>query len=380
MFFNVYTTANIQTDEIRAKLNDILERYQCNDRIDSEKIRKIRLALEVSNNNPCASRYGLSQVMFAETELLNALECEGAEVEFLNYRYDFKDIPMNHKKSEFPLVLAIEASSLCNLKCRMCFQKNRVFTSNPANMGVMKWEVFVKLMNQIGQDQLRSIVFASRGEPLINKNIHKMVELAKRKGVLDIKLNTNAVLLDERMSRNLLKSGLDQIVFSVDSAIPQHYKNIRGADFEVVSRNIKRFVDIKNSEFPDSKIKTRVSMVINDIYKDDMEQEVEVSKEYWGGIIDEVAFKSENDFVGIYEERHMEGMKCCDLLWERLYVWQDGTVNPCDIDHLSTLKLGNICERSIIDIWNGELITKLREQHLRSRESMKCVCKNCVGY
>ncbi len=380
MFFNAYTTKDASTEDMIGRLSEILKHYKCNERVGLDKLDKIREALAASHDNSCASRYGLCQVKFADTELVNALDRKGMEVDYLNYRYDFKDIPMNHKESEFPLVLAIEASSLCNLRCRMCFQKNVAFRSNPKNMGIMKWEVFEKLMGQIKQNQLYSVVFASRGEPLLNENLHKMVALAKQKGVLDVKINTNAVLLTEQVSRNLISAGLDQIVFSVDSAVPKHYESIRGTDFEKVSANIRRFVQIKNSEFPNSKIKTRVSMVINDIYKDDMENEVEISRNYWRGLIDEVAIKSENDFVGIYEDHEVDEKKCCDLLWERLYIWQDGTINPCDIDHLSTLKLGNIFDESVSEVWKGEKMSNLRRQHLNARENMQGVCKNCVGY
>ena len=380
MFFNAFSTSDIACEEIKNRLRTTLNNYECNEFITKQKVEKLLAALDVSGNDSFASRYGLTQISFAQTEMMNALSRTGGEVEFLNYRYDFKDIPMNHKRSDFPLVLAIEASSLCNLKCRMCFQNNKEFSSNPANIGVMEWNTYEKLMGQIGQGQLRSIVFASRGEPLINKNIHKMVALAKQKGVLDVKLNTNAVLLNEELSRNLLAAGLDQIVFSVDSVVLEHYKNIRGADFDKVSENVRRFAEIRKTEFPEAKIKTRVSAVINDIYKDQMEREVQLSKEFWDGVVDEVAFKSENDFSGIYRDHDVEDQKCCDLLWERLYIWRDGTVNPCDIDHLSTLKVGNIYDEPVSEIWNGEKMEQLRKQHLCSRDRMQCVCKNCVGY
>lgn len=380
MFFHTYTTHDIQINDVYEKLFDLLDQYQTNELITNEKLSKMKEALSRSKDNSCASRYGLSEIKFAETEIINAYERVGQEVQYMNYRYDFKDIPMNHKRRDFPLVLAIEASSICNLRCRMCFQQNKEFTGNPDNMGIMEWDTYVHLMNNIKQDQLYSIVFASRGEPLLNKRIPDMIELAKKKGVLDIKMNTNAVLLNEDMSRRLLQAGLDQIVFSVDSSVPEHYKTIRGADFDTVSTNIKNFVRIKNEEFPDSKIKTRISMVINDIYKDNMQQEVELSCEYWNGIIDEVAFKSENDFCGIYEDHDVESQQCCNLLWERMYIWHNGDVNPCDIDHLSKLKVGNVLENSISELWNSVNMEKLRTDHLCSRDKMTCVCKNCVGY
>ena len=84
----------------------------------------------------------------------------------------------------------------------------------------------------------------------------------------------------------------------------------------------------------------------------------------------DVASGKKNDFGQI-----------CDLLWERLYLWYDGTLNPCDIDHLSTLALGNInCGTSISEIWKGNEMETLRKKHLYSRDGMAEVCSRCIGY
>lgn len=388
MFFKTFVNKNNNVD-VNQVTQDLIK--QTDDRIKIEKdnkqiedLKNIRQILIESKANGFASRYGIEneKISFADSELLEAINREDKAIDYLIYRYKFKEYPLKHKLADFPLVLAIEPSSKCNLRCKMCFQSSETFKNSNQNNTIMSMDLYNKIMSELDNNKLYSIVFASRGEPLLNPNIGEMIKIAKDKNVLDIKLNTNAVLLNENLARKLLQSGLDLIVFSIDSIIPEHYKAIRGVDLSIVLRNIDNFLKIKNNEFPNSKLKTRVSMVITNDYKEKLDDEVVKAKEYWLSKVDELAIKSENDFIHIYDKEHQkEQLNVCNLLWERLYVWSNGDVNPCDIDHLSTLKLGNLNEGDTIkEIWNSKKMNNLRKEHLNNRNNMNCVCKNCKGY
>ena len=358
------------------------EVQQADIKIPGRKEALIR-ALENSGGSSIGSRYGLNgEITFADTELISACEYDGNPVHYLNYRYEFKYYPSNHILKEFPLVIAVEASAKCNLRCRMCFQQHMDAVGSKQNQTVMSWETYEKFIGELKENQLYSIVFASRGEPLLNPNIDRMIRVAKEHGVIDIKLNTNAVLLTEECSRKLLSSGLDLIVFSVDSVSPDVYRNIRGTNLEVVLRNIKRFEEIRRTEFPSSKTKTRVAMVITKNGGNHTEEEINKAREYWKDRVDELSIKTENEFIHIYDDGAIcSALRECSLLWERMYLWADGSLNPCDIDHLSTMCMGNIMQgNSIRSVWQGEQMNTLREHHLNSRTSMNCVCKNCMGY
>ena len=50
----------------------------------------------------------------------------------------------------------------------------------------------------------------------------------------------------------------------------------------------------------------------------------------------------------------------CEKLWDRMYIWFDGKVNPCDADYKSYLSFGNISNSSIKEVWNDKLILNLR--------------------
>ena len=60
-----------------------------------------------------------------------------------------------------------------------------------------------------------------------------------------------------------------------------------------------------------------------------------------------------------------------------MYIWFDGKVNPCDADYKSYLSYGNFQDKTIKEIWNGEKIKKLREEHLENKRNKVNPCNKC---
>jgi MoaA/NifB/PqqE/SkfB family radical SAM enzyme len=385
MEFKTYVNSanryNIET--IYSTLIEMVENASVFDSKVNLKMEQIVQTLEKSKGGNFSSRYGLGDnITFSDSELITAYQQGERCLEYLQYRYEFKYYPLRHKLAEFPLVMAIEASSRCNLRCQMCFQKNMDEQLDTQNRGILPFELYQKFLDELNDHKLYSIVFASRGEPLMNPLIDKMISEAKKRGVLDIKLNTNATLLTEEMSRKLLSSGLDLLVFSVDSVVPASYSLIRGVKLESVIRNIENFLQIKKQEFPDSKMKVRVAMVVTKPFLPVARHEIELAKDYWLTRVDELSVKSEADFIHIYDSsQNPLALHTCYLLWERMYLWYDGRVNPCDIDHLSTLCVGDLTKGdTIYNIWNGPEMQRLRMEHLNNRANFESVCRHCEGY
>ena len=51
----------------------------------------------------------------------------GWEEEYAEYRKNWKEFPSKQYVSEYPLLVDIELSSLCNLRCPMCFTNTEEF-------------------------------------------------------------------------------------------------------------------------------------------------------------------------------------------------------------------------------------------------------------
>ena len=60
-----------------------------------------------------------------------------------------------------------------------------------------------------------------------------------------------------------------------------------------------------------------------------------------------------------------------------MYVWFDGKVNPCDADYKSKLSFGDVNQDNIKNIWNNNVINKLRTSHLNDKRHDFNPCDRC---
>ena len=97
----------------------------------------------------------------------------------------------------------------------------------------------------------------------------------------------------------------------------------------------------------------------------------------WQDYVDQVAFVDYNPWVSVYDADPTGVNQPCSDLWRRTFVWWDGRVNPCDVDYLSSLSVGNVMDQSLSDLWTGEAYAKLREEHLDNRREGLMPCRNC---
>jgi MoaA/NifB/PqqE/SkfB family radical SAM enzyme len=142
-----------------------------------------------------------------------------------------------HRSPHSLAKLYIEPTNLCNLDCRTCIRNT---WDEP--MGKMSEAVFDKIMEDLrGFPAMPSIFFGGFGEPLFHPRIVDMVVQAHKLGAYT-ELITNATLLTEEMSYNLIKGGLDMLWVSLDGATPESYADVRlGATLPKVLENLTRF-------------------------------------------------------------------------------------------------------------------------------------------
>lgn len=295
-------------------------------------------------------------------------------VPYLIFRFKFRLFPKRQIVSEFPIHLLIEPSSACDLRCVMCFQADKSFTRKPY-IGMMDMGIFRDVIDQAAEGGTRAISLLSRGESLLNKNFAEMLRYtSEKKTFFDIKLNTNATHLDERMCHELLSSDMNVVVISIDSHKKEIYEEIRvRSNFENVLANVRRLREIRDKHYPDSKMEIRASGVK---IRDD--QDEAGFYDFWSEICDLVVFVRAQQRWNTYDNpTHPDHTAPCELLWNRLYVWYDGMYSTCDEDYKGLLSPGNILETSIRNVWHGEAMTKLRESHIANRRAKHFPCDRC---
>jgi radical SAM protein with 4Fe4S-binding SPASM domain len=163
-------------------------------------------------------------------------------------------------------------------------------------------------------------------------------------------------------------------VFSVDAASEPAYSRLRvGGTLERGHANIERFHAIRRTRYPHSRTITRVSGV-----KVPGTPGIEEMEGFWGDVVDQVAFVTYNPWENTYERPLNDLTTPCSDLWRRMFVWWDGTVNPCDVDYKSTLAVGNVREQSLGDLWRSARYETLRSHHLAQRRSHCSPCNRCT--
>ena len=166
-----------------------------------------------------------------ESEKLKILK--NFQNKYRNYRENWKSVEKKISEGNFddlilkPQCIDIETASICDLACPHCYREYIVTPDK-----IMKKELYEKIIKEISEMEVPSIKLNWRGEPLLNPSIDKFIYLAKKKGILDVSINTNATTLDEKKSIKILESGLDQIIFSFDGGSKKTYEKMRPGRFK----------------------------------------------------------------------------------------------------------------------------------------------------
>jgi len=293
--------------------------------------------------------------------------------EYLIFRYKFRIYPDIKKVSDFPVYLLIEPASPCNLRCTMCFQVDPTFSGKKSLMGMMDLDLFKKVIDEAVDGGTKAITLASRGEPTLHRHLGEMLEYVSGK-FFEVKLNTNGTKLTEKLCHTILKTGVNSLVWSIDAPKKELYEQIRvRGNFDKVISNIKMFNEIKEKHYPNSSILTTAAGVM---FRED--QDIDEFNDFFKKIADQVALQACEERWDTYSNELRPDINSpCIYLWERMYIWFDGICNPCDVDYKSYLETGNIKDKSIKDVWRGDMYTKLRKDHLSSNRNKWNPCDRC---
>jgi radical SAM protein with 4Fe4S-binding SPASM domain len=242
-------------------------------------------------------------------------------------------------------------------------------------MGVIDYKFFKTIVNQADKLNTGAITIGSRGEPTMHKKFVEMVEdINTKKNILEIKLNTNGTYLTEKICHALFKNELTQIVISSDHYIKEDYERLRmGSNFEKVVANVDMLFNIRKKFYPNSTTEIRISGIDNDKNLDRKK-----FKEFWIKRCDHVSASFPMERWNTYENSpHPEIKDPCENLWDRMYVWFDGKVNPCDADYKSYLSYGNAKEFSLKELWNNKMIERNRKIHCANNRHELNPCDRC---
>ena len=84
-----------------------------------------------------------------------------------------------------------------------------------------------KIIFEAKDNNVPSIKFNWRGEPLLHPSLGKLIKFTKDAGILETIINTNATNLTEKKGNELISSGLDYMIYSFDGGSKKTYEKIQ---------------------------------------------------------------------------------------------------------------------------------------------------------
>ena len=299
--------------------------------------------------------------------------------EYKKYREEWVKYPKELKVAPHPLHLDIEVSSRCNLKCPFCSRTQRLEAGTWRSPGDISLDLYKEIVDQAVANNVYALNLNVIGEPFLNRDFTEMVRYAKEKGILDLFFHTNAVLLNEKKSRELIASGLDKLIISFDSPYKDKYERVRvGAKYEHVLKNVKRFKKLRE-EMGSMTPVTRINFIK---LPGVTEQEIKDMVALFEPIVDSIGLldyiESDNsvrvkaDFPKDYKSNFV-----CSQLLTRMTIYDDGRVFPCCSDYDDGLQIGDLRKQTLEEVWNSKELNSIRKKHFDGKFYELDACAKC---
>jgi MoaA/NifB/PqqE/SkfB family radical SAM enzyme len=317
---------------------------------------------------------------------------------------------------EPPRELYLETTNRCNLRCRTCPQ----FWGMDEEATDLTPEQVRRILAQF--PTVDRVVLHGIGEPLLNPDLFEIIRAVKERGAYTL-FNTNGLLLRGALLSKLVRSGLDELRVSIDSASPETYARVRGADgFGFIVANLRRLRAVKSElglASPEVSLwltgmKTNVLELpaLVNLAADVGVAEVYLQRLVFSGrglaLQEEALYRraGEEEMQVVRQAQELAealgislrgsgeassgsllpppdgagSYVACRRPWTLMYVTANGNVLPCCIAPFTGVPyegivLGNIFEQSAEEIWNGQRYQDWRRGMLEG--SPPAACSGC---
>lgn len=313
--------------------------------------------------------------------------------------YRYKDIPIPPKcrperaasffdDKEFmpPLVVNIEPSNGCNLRCVMC--PTHLY---PKKAHFLSWNLFEKIVEEslhfqkyftTNQTAEPYFVFQGAGEPMLHKDLFKMMTYAKKQGLRNISMTTNGSLLSEATINHILteESSPDFLIFSIDGHTPQLYEKYRnGASFDKVYNNIKA-LHARRRQLSATKPEIAINTLLTSFF------DIDAFLELWGPYVDNIFVspmlnlaerRQDNELFQDSVQKVSDKFLSCPKIFESISITAEGYITSCQHDFARIHLKGDMNKGDTLhDIWQSEHYYKHRKSHLDFKGS-ETSCNGC---
>ncbi len=289
-----------------------------------------------------------------------------------------------------PYSISIEPTTSCNLKCPECPSGLNKFSRLTGNITD---EVVNRIIEQFSR-YLLYVTFYFQGEPLIHPKFSEYIKKLKSENII-VSTSTNAHFLTKEKAIELIYSGLDRLIISLDGTDSETYLKYRkGGDFNLVIENIKNFVYLKKEK----KSPTPLVELQFIVFKHNEHQINEIKALGKSLGVDKVSIKTAQLYEFEDGNELMPGLvkysryqefedgkfriksklpNHCHRSWTANVITWDGNIVPCCFDKDAEHRFGNIMEKDYSQIINSKEYKAFLQQIHNDRSKID-ICRNCT--
>ena len=253
-----------------------------------------------------------------------------------------------------PKSIKIEICSRCNLKCSFCYNKCSDRHS------IMNYEDFKFVINQIKDSNVQQIGLLLSGEPTLNPDLIKIIKYAKS-FVPYVFITTNGLLVKGSLAKNIAKSGLDSLKWSINHYNREDFFKNTGVDaFNQVIRNIK------NMYYLHSPVNLYASSVVSDL-KSINPTLIHLINTRVKPYVKEHYYFEQNNQGGLMGRNYIcdrKPLMPCPRLFNNGYITSDLKVVCCCCGFSSYFEVGDLRKQTFMEIWNNKKMQYLRNKHI----------------
>ncbi|MEW6088675.1 MAG: radical SAM protein [bacterium] len=279
------------------------------------------------------------------------------------------------KVKHYPIVARINTIPYCNLLCPGC--KGEKYKDVKESTHIIKFEEYKKIIDKISKHLMLAILY-DEGEPLLNNDIYKIISYTNSLNI-STTISTNlSFKMTEKNIDNLILSGLDRLIVSLDGMTQEIYARYRvNGDVELVKDNLKKIIEAKkkhNKKYPVIDVQ-----FLNFGYN---EHEMHDAEKFSYSVGADTFSSYDANFHGCYpfDGSESERVKLgCSCIWTALHINNDCMVYPCNYGEDNGFEpIASIYENDFNAFWNGEFIQKLRKGFNKKNKKLEYwQCKQC---
>lgn len=299
------------------------------------------------------------------------------------FLYRFKYNYGKYLRLNKPVDVSLELASQCNMRCSYCYHaddKNLPFTK-----GLMPYEVAQSIIKQAGEAGVESIKFNWKGESTLNPHYAGLLLMARSyangKTFQDRLANSNFKIPPKKAAEVIpvMARHLTKVKVSYDSFRKDVFEYQRdGGNHDLTTQNIEALYNHpgRKAQVIIQAVRTKLN-ADEDIYHECKKRwpEAEVSIR---NMVEGRVNKDLGEFTEF--ERDFSNRQPCKQAFVRLIFNHKGEAFPCCPDIGEHLKLGDIREQNLKEIFNGYLAQRLRDTLKDGSAFGRNPCNTCSSF